>query len=872
MGGVAEYFRNLYSTRSFAGSVHNSLRQAVGRRLTRFRKTCGFARPLEAEVATPEGRDYKAVLQCFYKTAFGRFADEAGLSYWEDRLRGGLSLAELAEQLVNSPEFQAQHGNRTCIDNEYVTTIYRQGFEREPDPEGLAFWLDAGEKGLNRAGMLLAFASSPEMLERYARPLLNRIFRMALGRSGDEDGSAYFLQRLKVGISLESIAEEVINSVEHRSQFGSEPAVNFEYVSALCRNGLGREPNLSELALWLGKAKKGATRSAIVAALANSAGLLDEEEATSERAPLSYEKWIAVYDTIAEADRVAIRFHTDALPARPFLSIILPVNTRSCAGLEESVSSVCKQLYPYWELCLCIDSTRADQLIETLHDVILADPRIRIIHSENCQNIADLANAGLASFTGDFVGFLRPADILSEHALYEVAVELGAHPQAQIVYTDCDEINQAGERLNPWFKPGWDPDLLLAQDYINNFVVYRRALIKEVGSLHLEFTGLELHQLALRATAATTPNLIRHIPAILYHRSSKHGLNDDILTFPINSEKLLHKHLDEQGNRNARLNVVESNPRRLRILWPLPEELPLVSVIIPTLDKADLLHRCVQGLLLRTDYHNIEILIIDNGSVEAATHQLFEQLIADDSRVRVLKRPGSFNYSALNNFAASESAGSVLLLLNNDVDVIHGDWLHEMVSQAVRPDVGIVGAKLLYADGRIQHGGVVLGPDGAAVHVHRFKEKDYPGYFGQLAFARSLSAVTAACVAIRRQVFSEVGKFDENLQVTFNDVDLCLRIGDYGYRVVWTPFAELYHLESASRGADNDDQIRQKRSQEEWGYLRSTWGDLLDSDPFHNPNLLFHFEGCDVPSAPRRKKPWRFIVKHVPDLNRVFPT
>ena len=267
-------------------------------------------------------------------------------------------------------------------------------------------------------------------------------------------------------------------------------------------------------------------------------------------------------------------------------------------------------------------------------------------------------------------------------------------------------------------------------------------------------------------------------------------------------------------------------------------------------------------------------MIVDNGSVEPATQTLFDQLTREDSRVRILHHPGPFNYSALNNTAAREANGEILLLLNNDIDVIEPGWLRELVSQALRPDVGIVGAKLLFPNEQVQHAGMVLGPEGHVVHLHRFAGRNDPGYCGQLALPRTLLAVTGACVAIRRAVFFEVGGLDEiNLPVAFNDVDLCLRLGDHGYRVVWTPFAELFHLECASRGLDSDDPAKRERADREWRHMRKTWGSLLETaDPFHNPNLLFHWDYQEIPSTPRRRKPWHYIVEQVLNLNRYFPS
>jgi hypothetical protein len=348
---------------------------------------------------------------------------------------------------------------------------------------------------------------------------------------------------------------------------------------------------------------------------------------------------------------------------------------------------------------------------------VALDPRVKLTRLATPESIAAASNAALQSTIGEFVTFLRAGDKLSETALYEVALELGAREGADIVYSDHDQIATSGQRSDPWFKPGWDPDLLLAQDYIGQLAVYRRALVEAVGSLRPEFEPAEFYDLALRATAAASPDRIRHIPAILYHKSEEspgnHSQNALSDLYAIGaSRRAVRDYLDSKGHIKTILEPAPQMPKAIRVVWPLPEQQPLVSVIIPARDRADLLARCIEGILHRTDYSNLEVLIIDNGSAEPATLKLFEHLVHDETRVRILVHPGPFNYSAMNNAAAREAKGEVLLLLNNDVDVIKPVWLRELVSHAIRPDVGIVGAKLYYANEQVQHGGVVPGPHG----------------------------------------------------------------------------------------------------------------------------------------------------------------
>ncbi|HEY2618378.1 MAG TPA: glycosyltransferase family 2 protein [Acetobacteraceae bacterium] len=299
-------------------------------------------------------------------------------------------------------------------------------------------------------------------------------------------------------------------------------------------------------------------------------------------------------------------------------------------------------------------------------------------------------------------------------------------------------------------------------------------------------------------------------------------------------------------------------PAFTRVIRPLPDPAPLVSLIVPTRDRAELLARCVDGLLRRTDYRPIELLIVDNDSTEPETHALFARLAADP-RVRVITSPGPFNYSALNNRAVNVARGDILVLVNNDVDVIERHWLTEMTALVVQPDVGAVGAKLWYADDRLQHGGIVLGAgavEGVGAHLQPNAARDDQGYFGRLGLSRDVSAVTGACLAVRRSVYLSVGGLDEaNLPVAFNDVDLCLRLRERGFRIVWTPFAELYHLESATRGPDTTDEAL-PRFQREVAFMRRRWSTVLDADPFYSPNFSLA-QGNYALAAPRRTKPWQ---------------
>jgi GT2 family glycosyltransferase len=731
------------------------------------------------------------------------------------------------------------------------------------DPDRLATAVSASASG------------SPPQVSDHSL-LVNSLYESAFGHPADGSSLAYWVHELESGTSVESAAEQLVRSTEFQTRHGSSEEVDINYLRTIYRDGLRCRPDLDGMALWLAKGKNGATRAKVLTAVAKRAEALERILLAMPDGQATYRRWVAVNDSLGNADRAAIRAHIAGLPFRPLISVVMPLSKTSEAAFCESFNSVITQLYPYWELCLAIDPFAVPLLSAILRDWTTQDFRIKVTKPNKVESAATSTNAALSLATGEFVTFIRAGNILAEHALYEFAFALGGDDRPDIVYSDHDHVTADGHRANPWFKPGWDPDLLLAQDYLSDSTVYRRSLIEAVGCLRVGFEGAEFHDLALRATAATAPDRILHVPAILCHsRDGEKSVHSKSalpgLRAADASCRAVRSHLDSRGYPEAVVERAPQIPSTLRIVWPLPESEPSVSVIVPTLDRPDLLAQCVDGILHRTDYYNLEVLIVDNGSVEPATLTLFDHLTSSDGRVSILAHPGPFNYSALNNAAAREAKGEVLLLLNSDIDVIDSGWLRELVSHAIRPDVGIVGAKLLYANEQIQHGGIVLGPTGQIIHVHRLANRNDPGYRGQLALARTLSAVTGACAAIRREVFFEVGGLDEvNLAMAFNDIDLCLRVGDYGYRVVWTPFAELFHLESASPGLDGDP-AKRSRLMPELQYMQETWGSLMESaDPFYNPNLLFAGEYFEVPSAPRRQKPWQSVFEEYLKLEETF--
>ena len=577
----------------------------------------------------------------------------------------------------------------------------------------------------------------------------------------------------------------------------------------------------------------------------------------------AYDRWVREHDTLTAAGRDAIRAHIAALPHRPLISVVMPAYETDEAELRAAIASVQGQLYPHWELCVADDASPTGTVARVLAEAAAGDKRIKFVRRAANGNIAAATNTALALASGEFVALMDHDDLLAEQALYEIAAEVNAHPDTAMMYSDEDRIDAAGRRFQPYFKPDWSLDLMLGQNFFCHLGVYRRSLLEQIGGLREGVVdGSQDYDLALRAAAACGPQRIRHIPAMLYHwRLSAKPVSysqTQLQRCVDAARRAIADHLADAGVVDAAVLPAPGNAEWTRVRWPLPPVPPRVSVIVPTRDHAGLLARVTEGVLQRTDYPDIELLIADNDSRDPAALALLTQLEADP-RVRVLPCPGAFNYSAINNAAVRAASGEVVVLLNNDIDPIDAGWLRELVSHAIRPDVGAVGAKLLFGDGRIQHAGVVLGVGAPMIagHFGHGADQHTSGYCGQLVMTRDVSAVTGACLALRKSVFEAAGGLDaDNLPVSFNDVDLCLRLREGGLRVVWTPHALLYHLESASRGPDTVP-AHIARASREAAYMRLRWGEVLDSDPFYNR----HFDRIDHKfrlSAPaRRAQRWQ---------------
>lgn len=564
-----------------------------------------------------------------------------------------------------------------------------------------------------------------------------------------------------------------------------------------------------------------------------------------------YTEWLCRYDTLKDADRVKIQSNIADFQAKPLISVVMPVYNPPISFLDEAIQSVRGQLYPNWELCIADDASTDPAVRETLARHCRENHRIKVVYRDQNGHISRASNSALELAQGEFVALFDHDDLLAEHALYWVTEAINRHPDAGLIFSDEDKINESNRRYDPYFKCELNYELLLAQNMVSHLGVYRTEVVRDLGGFRVGFEGSQDYDLVLRVLEKLKPEQIVHIPRILYHWRAIAGstaLAAGEKNYAVEAgRKAVADHLKRSGINAEVMPAPEvSTLNRVRFSCPSPQ--PLVSIIIPTRDRADLLGMCLDSLIQRTTYENYEVIIVDNGSVEAATQQLFERLPKD--RFSILRDESPFNFSALNNKAAQLARGELLCLMNNDIEILTPDWLEEMVSFAVRPDIGCVGARLWYPDGSLQHGGILLGIGGVGNHAHYKVGRHHPGYFGRAFLHQSFSAVTAACLLVRRDVFDVVGGLDEQLAVAFNDVDFCLRVRDAGYRNVWTPYAEMNHHESASRGVE-DTPEKQIRFFNEVSFVQSRWDTKLLNDPAYSPNLTLDYADFSYAWPPR---------------------
>ena len=545
---------------------------------------------------------------------------------------------------------------------------------------------------------------------------------------------------------------------------------------------------------------------------------------TAER--LAYADWATTQDSFAGAALAELQAMPAAWPERPLVSLLLPVTAAALPGLAASLASIAGQLYPHWQLCLAPEAALDPAALAAALGPLANDPRL--VLAAAATGAAALLRAALAEAHGPCCLMLVPGDALAPHALLFLVGETLRQPGLAVVYSDIDQLDAAGQRHSPCWLPGLDPDLAAAHHYLLRSALVRTAALRPALAATEAPAGVLAHDLALRLLEQLPPGAFGHVPHPLCHLAAPEAAADWAA-----GEAAVNAHLARRGSTARAQRLHDAPGYRIRPALPAPA--PRCSILIPTRDGMDLLAPCIGSILDRTDYPDVEIIIIDNGSEQPATLAYLAQL-QHAGLARVLRDDGNFNWSRLNNRAAAAATGQVLCLLNNDTEVLNDSWLHEMVAQAMRPEVGAVGAALWFPDFTLQHGGVMFNPR-SALPMHLLRQASRGAVPDKMRLVRSVSAVTGACLVTRRDVYEALGRMDEvHLPIGYNDIDYCMKLVDRGLRCVWTPFAELLHKESASRGTPRTEEDR-ARHQRDLSIFAGRWRDLALSDPYQDPSL-----------------------------------
>jgi len=552
-----------------------------------------------------------------------------------------------------------------------------------------------------------------------------------------------------------------------------------------------------------------------------------------------YQRWIEKNEPSPNEFR-QLKITSRNYSYRPKISIVLPVWNIDKRWLLLVIDSVINQIYDNWELCIVDGGSTNPDVQKYLLKYLKKDPRIKVKFLSENKGIAENSNEALSLATGDFVGFLDHDDELAPTALYEVVKALNINRDLDLIYSDEDKLDVSGQRCDPFFKPDYSIDLLLSCMYTCHFSVYRKKILMDICGLRTGYEGSQDYDLVLRFIEKTSPEKIMHIPKILYHwRKIPGSIASEAAAKGCINVVSGRKALMDYLKRNHILGSVEdgkwlSSYRVKRTILGNPK----ISIIILTRDRVSFLKRCITSIKEKTTYNNYELIIVNNGSIESETINYINSV--DCKRIDF---NGEFNFSKLNNLGVSHATGEYIILLNNDTEILTNDWIESMLEHAQRKDVGAVGCKLLYPNGTIQHAGVVLGlsPDPnnkIAGHIFIKRNNTDHGYFGLVDTIRNYSAVTAAAMMVRKEIFETVEGFDENLKVSYNDVDFCLKLQKLNYLIVYTPFVELIHHESASRtGYLNVAEVE---------YMIAKWGDIFETDPYYNPNLSLRKTDCEI--------------------------
>ncbi|WP_208603629.1 glycosyltransferase family 2 protein [Mesorhizobium loti] len=568
-----------------------------------------------------------------------------------------------------------------------------------------------------------------------------------------------------------------------------------------------------------------------------------------------YTGWLARYAGIDTSKRARIASRIAQMERRPTISIVMPVYNANIGWLREAIESVRAQLYENWELCIADDCSTEPLVKQTLQEYAGIDDRIRVVYRDKNGHISQASNSAIELVAGAWIALLDQDDLLTEDALYYVAEAIAANPRAGLIYSDEDKIDEQGNRFSPHFKSDWNPELFLSYNIISHLGVYSAALVRQVGGFRRGYEGSQDHDLALRIVEGIEPSQIVHIPRVLYnwraHSGSTAASGDNKSYAAIAGQRAIRDHLKRKGV-DGDVELSPFGPYRVR--YNLPKELPLVSLIIPTRNDLKLVRTCVESILSTTAYPRYEIIVVDNKSDDPGTRDYLEKM-GKTASVRIIRDEGPFNHSAINNRAVAAARGSIIGLISNDIKATSADWLEDMVSMVLQTGIGAVGARLWSANNRLQHGGIILGIGGLANHSHLGLRNGRPGYMGRVQIRQSLSAVTGACLIVRKSVFDEVGGLDEGVEAAFSDIDFCMRVREAGYRNVWTPFSDLYRQGSRLAGLKGRPDKTAGRH-EQMVLMRERWGKFLMADPAYSPNLTLERTDFSLSWPPRVQEPW----------------
>lgn len=545
----------------------------------------------------------------------------------------------------------------------------------------------------------------------------------------------------------------------------------------------------------------------------------------------SYLEWIKNGEKDIDVEFVDFKY-------KPLISIVVPVYNANEDVLSECIESVLNQTYDNFELCLADDCSTLDETIECLKKYEKHD-KVKVIYRKKNGHISEATNSAISIASGEFIGLLDNDDILTENALYEVVKVLNKNKMIDMIYSDEDKIALNGKRYFPHFKPDFSPDTLLSSNYICHFTVLRKSIVDELGGFRSEYNGSQDYDMFLRFTEKT--NNIYHIPKILYRwRMIEGSTSSDASSKNYAYEAGKRAIEDALKRRGKKANVHMMGVPQMYDVEYLCDKEPMISIIIPTKDKIEVLSRCINSIYKKTDYKNYEIIVVNNNSVKEETFSYLKKLQKSKKNFSYFDLNCEFNYSYLNNEAVKRSKGDYIVLLNNDTEVISSNWLHKMVGYAMQKHIGCVGVKLLYPTNTVQHCGVVIGCAGVAAHAFIGSQADDFGYFGRLVANYNWSAVTAACLMVKKSKYLEVNGLDENLKVAYNDVDFNMKLLNRGYYNVIIPSVKLYHYESVSRGNDLNDKNK-ARFVSEIKFICDKWGKEGFVDKFYNPNLSNYY-------------------------------